>query len=34
MAVVGSGFGVVEDGFVRDSDVEHDAHDVCGFAGT
>lgn len=34
MAVVGSGFGVVEDGFVRDMDVEHDTHNVSRFTGT
>jgi len=33
MTMVGSRFGVVEDGFVRHIDVEHGAHDVCGFSG-
>ena len=33
VAMIGCGFGVVEDGLVGDVDVEHDAHDVGGFAG-
>ena len=31
VAVVGCGFGVVEDGLVRDVDVEYDTHNVGGF---
>ena len=34
VAVVGCGFGVVEDGLVGDVDVEDDTHDVGGFTGT
>ena len=33
MAVVRGGFGVIQDGLMRDVDVEYDAHDISGFAG-
>lgn len=33
VTVVGGGLGVVEDSFVRDMDVEHNAHDICCFTG-